>query len=54
MSFRLKTILGIAVIELTVMAILITVNQFNLGGAASSQLFERVESTRSFPMIWPP
>jgi len=45
MSFRLKTILGIAVIELTVMAILITVNQFNLGGAASSQLFERVEST---------
>ena len=45
MSFRLKTILGIAVIELTVMAILITVNQLNFGGTASAQLFERVRGT---------
>lgn len=45
MSFRLKTVFGIAVIELTVMAILIAINQFNLGGSASSQLFERAQST---------
>ena len=45
MSFRLKTVLGIAVIELTVMAILIAVNQFNLGGTARAQLYERVRST---------
>lgn len=45
MSFRLKTVLGIAIIELTVMAILIGINQFALGGSASSQLFERAEST---------
>ncbi|MEM7213692.1 MAG: HAMP domain-containing protein, partial [Pseudomonadota bacterium] len=45
MSFRLKTILGIALIELSVMAILITVNQLNFGGTASTQLFERVRST---------
>ena len=45
MSFILKTILVIAVIELTVMAILITVNQLNFGGTASAQLYERVRST---------
>jgi len=45
MSFRLKTVFGIAIIELTVMAILIWINQFNLGGSASSQLFERAQST---------
>ena len=45
MSFRLKTILGIAFIELTVMAILIGVNQFALGGSASTQLFERATAT---------
>ncbi len=45
MSFRLKTILGIAMIELTVMAILITVNQLNFGGTASAQLYERVRGT---------
>jgi signal transduction histidine kinase len=45
MSFRLKTIFGIALIELSIMAILITVNQLNLGGTASSQLYERVRST---------
>lgn len=45
MSFRLKTVLGIAIIELAVMAILIGVNQFALGGSAASQLFERAEST---------
>ena len=45
MSFRLKTVLGIALIELSVMAILITVNQLNFGGTASAQLFERVRST---------
>jgi len=45
MSFRLKTVIGIAIIELTVMAILIGINQFALGGSASSQLFERAEST---------
>ena len=45
MSFRLKTILGIALIELSVMAILIAVNQFSLGGTARTQLYERVRST---------
>lgn len=45
MSFRLKTVLGIAIIELMVMAILIAVNQFALGGSASTQLFQRAEST---------
>lgn len=45
MSFRLKTVLGIAVIELMVMAILIGVNQFALGGSAATQLFQRTEST---------
>ncbi len=45
MSFRLKTILGIALIELSVMAILITVNQLNYGGSASSQLFQRAQAT---------
>lgn len=45
MSFRLKTILGIAAIELIVLMILITVNQLNLGGSASAQLFERAQST---------
>ena len=45
MSFRLKTVLGIAIIELTVMAILIGINQFALGGSAVSQLYERAEST---------
>lgn len=45
MSFRLKTILGIALIELTVMAILIGINQFALGGSASTQLYERAEAT---------
>jgi len=44
-SFRLKTVLGIAMIELTVMAILITLNQFALGGSATTQLFDRTEST---------
>ena len=32
-------------IELTVMAILITLNQFALGGSATTQLFDRTEST---------
>lgn len=45
MSFRLKTVLGIAIIELMVMAILIAVNQFALGGSATTQLFQRAEST---------
>ena len=45
MSFRLKTILGIAIIELTVMAVLIGINQFALGGSASAQLYERAQST---------
>jgi C4-dicarboxylate-specific signal transduction histidine kinase len=45
MSFRLKTILGIAIIELTVMAILIGVNQFALGGSATTQLYERAQAT---------
>lgn len=45
MSFRLKTVLGIAMIELTVMAILITINQFALGGSATTQLFDRTEAT---------
>ncbi|MEM7061140.1 MAG: ATP-binding protein [Pseudomonadota bacterium] len=45
MSFRLKTILGIAVIELTVMAILIFVNQLNFGATASAQLYERVRTS---------
>ncbi len=45
MSFRLKTVLGIAMIELTVMAILITINQFALGGSVTTQLFDRAEST---------
>ncbi|MEM1297942.1 MAG: ATP-binding protein [Pseudomonadota bacterium] len=45
MSFRLKTILGIAMIEMSVMAILILVNQLNLGGTARAQLFERVNAT---------
>ena len=45
MSFRLKTILGIALIELTVMAVLIAVNQFALGGSATSQLFDRTQAT---------
>ncbi len=45
MSFRLKTVLGIAIIELTVMAILIGVNQFALGGSATTQLYERAQAT---------
>lgn len=45
MSFRLKTVLGIAFIELTVMAILIAVNQFALGGSATTQLYDRAEAT---------
>lgn len=45
MSFRLKTIVGIAVIELTVMAILITLNQLTLGGSASTQLYDRARTT---------
>ncbi|WP_424931000.1 ATP-binding protein [Amaricoccus macauensis] len=45
MSFRLKTILGIALIELTVMAILISINQFALGGSATTQLFDRTDTT---------
>ncbi|CUH78037.1 Sensor protein FixL [Tritonibacter multivorans] len=45
MSFRLKTVLGIALIELTVMAILIMINQFALGGSAATQLFQRAETT---------
>lgn len=45
MSFRLKTVLGIAVIELVVMAILIAVNQFGLGGSASTQLYDRTQVT---------
>lgn len=45
MSFRLKTVLGIALIELMVMVILITINQFALGGSATAQLFERTEAT---------
>lgn len=45
MSFRLKTVLGIALIELTVMAVLIAINQFALGGSATAQLFDRAEST---------
>ncbi|MFS4582783.1 ATP-binding protein [Phaeobacter sp. C3_T13_0] len=45
MSFRLKTVLGIALIELTVMAFLIAINQFALGGSATTQLYQRAEST---------
>ncbi len=45
MSFRLKTVFGIAIIELTVMAILIGVNQFALGGSATTQLYERAQAT---------
>ena len=45
MSFRLKTVLGIALIELMVMAILIAINQFALGGSATTQLFQRTDST---------
>ncbi len=45
MSFRLKTILGIAMIELTVMALLIGINQFALGGSATAQLYQRAEAT---------
>jgi len=44
-SFRLKTILGIAMIELTVMAVLIGINQFSLGGSATTQLYQRAETT---------
>lgn len=45
MSFRLKTVLGIAAIEVVVMAILIAVNQFGLGGSASTQLYDRTKAT---------
>jgi len=45
MSFRLKTILGIAIIEFIVMAMLIVMNQFNFGGTASAQVFNRAENT---------
>ncbi|MDE4193006.1 ATP-binding protein [Phaeobacter gallaeciensis] len=45
MSFRLKTVLGIALIELTVMAVLIGINQFALGGSAATQLYQRAEAT---------
>ena len=45
MSFRLKTVLGIALIELTVMAVLIAINQFALGGSATTQLYQRAEAT---------
>jgi len=45
MSFRLKIILGIALIELSVMAILTTVNQLNYGGTASAQLYQRAHAT---------
>ncbi len=45
MSFRLKTILGIALIELTIMGILIGINQFALGGSATTQLYQRAEAT---------
>lgn len=45
MSFRLKTVLGIAIIEFTVMAVLIAVNQFALGGSATTQLYQRAEAT---------
>lgn len=45
MSFRLKTVLGIALIELTVMALLIGINQFALGGSATTQLYQRAEAT---------
>lgn len=41
MSFRLKTILGIALIELSVMVVLIFMNQLNFGGTASSELYDR-------------
>lgn len=45
MSFRMKTILGIAMIELTIMVVLIGINQFALGGSAATQLYERAEAT---------
>jgi|GEM_PF-1198765 len=45
MSFRLKTILGIALVEATVMLALILVNQLNFGGTASGQLYNRAEVT---------
>jgi len=45
MSFRLKTILGIAIIELVVMMLLIAINQFNLGGSATAQLYDRAQAT---------
>ena len=45
MSFRLKTILGIAAIELAVMLVLILMNQLNFGGTASSELYDRGRAT---------
>ncbi len=41
MSFRLKTILGIALIELFVMLILIFMNQTHFGGTANSEAYDR-------------
>ncbi len=41
MSFRLKTILGIALIELVIMVVLIFMNQLNFGGTASSEAYDR-------------
>lgn len=41
MSFRLKTILGIALIELAIMVVLIFMNQLNFGGTASSEAYDR-------------
>jgi diguanylate cyclase (GGDEF)-like protein/PAS domain S-box-containing protein len=43
-SFRLKTIIGIAAIELVVLAILALASYVNFGGAAKEQFFERARN----------
>jgi len=50
MSFRLKTVLGIALIELVVMLVLILMNQLNFGGTASSELYDRGRVTSRLVM----
>lgn len=45
MSFRIKTVLGIALVEVLVLIVLIGVNHINLGSTARTQLFQRAQST---------
>jgi len=45
MSFRLKTLLGVALIQLVVTGVMILVNQLNFGGAARAQLESRATAT---------